>query len=83
MGIHLKIFYQSIAHYTLLAKSCVLQSKNEKSSKFLLLFYNVLKSLREERVGGLFCFHRSDFISHALHGEPSAPARFSGAAFKK
>ena len=33
------------AHYTLQAKSCVLQRKNEKSSRNLLLFYNVLKKI--------------------------------------
>ena len=35
--------FKSVAHYTLRAKLCILQSKKEKSSKILLLFYNVLK----------------------------------------
>ena len=36
--------FKSVAHYTLQAKSCVLQSKNENGSKNLLPFYNVVKN---------------------------------------
>ena len=81
--------FKSVAHYTLQAKSCVLQSKNEKSSKILLLFYNVLKNPYGKRpfFGACVLFytvsvfarcHRNVFFKHESESGNAIKTKFIG-----